>query len=107
MEGKVAVVTGGSRGIGLEIAEVFLQSGAKVAVLASSADSVAKALAHLQERYASPVMGVACNVADLEEVTAAMGKIEAELGPVRFSLTTLVSQGMRCFSEWVRTSGMR
>jgi|LSQX01.2.fsa_nt_gb 3-oxoacyl-[acyl-carrier protein] reductase len=83
MEGKVAVVTGGSRGIGLEIAEVFLQSGAKVAVLASSADSVAKALAHLQERYASPVMGVACNVADLEEVTAAMGKIEAELGPIQ------------------------
>ncbi len=83
MEGKVAVVTGGSRGIGLEIAEVFLQSGAKVAVLASSADSVAKALAHLQERYASSVMGVACNVADLEEVTAAMGKIKAELGPIQ------------------------
>lgn len=47
-ENKVAVVTGGSRGIGLAIAERFAQEGARVCVTANE-KSVHDAAAHMRE----------------------------------------------------------
>lgn len=82
VEGKVAVVTGGSRGIGLEIAETFLQSQAKTAIIASNPESLNKTLATLQKKYNTPSVGVACDVSNLKEVEAAIGQIESELGLV-------------------------
>lgn len=46
---KVAIITGGTRGIGLETARVFLENGAKVIIFGSREASVNKALAELKE----------------------------------------------------------
>jgi len=49
LEGKVAVVTGGTRGIGLEIVKTFLEIKAKVALLGSKEETVTKAIQELKE----------------------------------------------------------
>lgn len=51
LEGKVAVVTGSSRGIGFAVADKFLANGAKVAILGSREESATKAIDKLKENY--------------------------------------------------------
>lgn len=50
LEGQVAVVTGGSRGLGLQIAEGLGEMGARVAITARRADELNEAVAHLAGR---------------------------------------------------------
>ena len=50
LEGKKAVVTGGTRGIGFAIVETFLKNGASVALFGSRQETVDKALAKLKEQ---------------------------------------------------------
>ncbi len=58
LKGKVAVVTGGTRGIGFATVKKFLENGATVAVLGSRKETVEKALAQLKEENPSyPVVG--------------------------------------------------
>ena len=49
LEGKVAMVTGGTRGIGFATVKTFLDNGAKVALCGSRMETVDKALAELKE----------------------------------------------------------
>ena len=59
LEGKVAIVTGGTRGIGLSIVRKFLNAGAKVALCGSKQESVEKALGILKEENPEfPVIGM-------------------------------------------------
>ena len=51
LEGKVAIITGSSRGIGYAIADKFLENGAKVVVLGSREESASKACEKLAEKY--------------------------------------------------------
>ena len=47
--GKVALVTGGSRGLGLQLAEALAEMGANLALSARKGDELAEAKAHLQD----------------------------------------------------------
>ncbi|MFC6154312.1 SDR family oxidoreductase [Nocardioides yefusunii] len=62
LDGKVAVVTGASRGIGLGIAERLVAEGVKVVITARKADALAEAVAHLGGPEVA--LGVAGNAAD-------------------------------------------
>ena len=48
LTGKVALITGGSRGLGLQMAEALGEMGAKLAITARKADELAEAKAHLE-----------------------------------------------------------
>src|SRR3954465_14288419 len=50
LDGQVAVVTGGSRGLGLQMAEALGEMGCRVVITARKADELAAAQAHLQGR---------------------------------------------------------
>ena len=49
LQNKIAVVTGGTRGIGYAIVQKFLQNGAKVVLLGSREETVVKAVTSLKE----------------------------------------------------------
>lgn len=69
LENKVAIVTGGSRGIGLATVKAFLREGASVILTASSKESAEKAVARLKEKDPeAKVSGIGPNLASLSEV---------------------------------------
>ncbi len=81
VDGKVAIVTGGTRGIGFTIVEEFLKNGAKVALCGSRQETVDKALAKLVEAgYTDSVMGICPNLTDADSVAEAFGKVVDKFG---------------------------
>lgn len=69
LEGKVAVVTGGNRGIGRAIALAMARAGASVAIAARNEDSLGSVAAELQT-VGPPCLAVRCDVADPASVDA-------------------------------------
>ncbi len=79
---KVAVVTGGGRGIGQEIARMLAAEGAKVAVVSRSESSCGKAAEEINALYPGSAKAYAVDVADHAAVQELAKKIAEELGTV-------------------------
>lgn len=83
LEGKVAIITGSSRGIGYAVAEKFLDNGAKVAVLGSREESANKALASLSEKYDQEnFKGYWPKLTDEESVKEFVEKVLSDFGKI-------------------------
>ncbi len=83
LEGKVAIVTGGTRGIGYAIVKKFLNNGAKVVFFGSRQETVDKALASLKEENANyDVMGLFPNLSSEEEVRKAFEEVKNKYGKI-------------------------
>ena len=78
LKDKVAVITGGSRGIGFATVERFLQEGATVILTASSQSSADQAVAKLKEKYPqASVAGISPELTSLNSVRAAFRNVVA------------------------------
>ena len=81
LKGKTAVVTGGTRGIGMAIVKKFLDNGAKVALCGSRQETVDKALEELKKDYPEDsLMGIWPDLADAEAVAAAFTQVRERFG---------------------------
>jgi 3-oxoacyl-[acyl-carrier protein] reductase len=79
LKGKVAVVTGGSRGIGFAIAEAFLRQGASVVISGSSRDHLDAATKKLSS-YSGRVSAVQADVRRYEDVEGLMATAARDFG---------------------------
>ena len=77
---RVAVVTGGARGIGLAIGRWFLDHGHRVALLDIDADTLAAAAAHLADE--ARVLALPCDVSDPAQVDAAVARVAGRFGRI-------------------------
>lgn len=81
LEGKVAVVTGGTRGIGLETVRVFKENKAQVILFGSRSESVEKAVEELKNEGLE-VKGYYPNLNDYDDVKGVMEQIVKEYGHI-------------------------
>jgi gluconate 5-dehydrogenase len=81
LEGKVALVTGASYGIGFAIAEGLASAGAKIVFNDINDDLVAKGVSAYKEAGIEAA-GYVCDVTDEDAVTALVAKIESEVGVI-------------------------
>lgn len=77
LRNKIVLITGGSKGLGLACARVFLAEGARIALVSRSQANLDAARALLGEVYT-----VATDLVDAEAALAMVEQVEAQLGPV-------------------------
>jgi NAD(P)-dependent dehydrogenase (short-subunit alcohol dehydrogenase family) len=88
MTGKTVVITGSTKGIGLEIAKGFRACGARTVISSNLQDDIDAALESLR-REGLDVEGAVCDLRDTESVRTFAERIQAQLGAV----DTLVAHG--------------
>jgi 7-alpha-hydroxysteroid dehydrogenase len=81
LDGKTAVITGGSRGIGAAIATAFAEVGADVVIAARSAESLAEVVQRV-EAHGQKAVAVACDLDDLSNLQRLIDAAVTDLGGV-------------------------
>ena len=79
LRGRVAVVTGGGRGLGLEMADALAEQGAHVALLDLAPPD--RAAAELGERRGVPVVALGADVTSEDDLDTALDRVREALGP--------------------------
>lgn len=96
LKDQIAVVTGGSRGIGYAVVRAFLKEGAEVVLCASRSETAERAVSQLKaELPEARVWGIWPSLEDPEQVRTAFDRIGAEHGGSTSWSTTRGSQRAR------------
>src|SRR5688572_16114963 len=82
LSGKVAIVTGGSRGIGLATATALAGAGAKVVVSARKPEPLEQAATHIREQTGADVLALVAHTGEDAAVSALVDKTVAVFGGV-------------------------
>jgi NAD(P)-dependent dehydrogenase (short-subunit alcohol dehydrogenase family) len=81
IKGKVALITGGSRGLGLEIARRICEQGGRVAILARDTDELGRAKADLASR-GGEVLSIPCDLLDAAQIQSAVQQAIERFGKI-------------------------
>jgi len=82
LSNKVAIVTGGTKGIGRAIAETLVTAGAGVAITARNEDEIGATVAELKKLGAGTAAGYVCDVRDYVRVNSVVAEVAKEFGGV-------------------------
>jgi len=82
MDDRVAIITGGSRGLGAAMADALAEAGANVVVASRDAEKVQAVAEQLQSAYGQVCRGHRCDVTDPRQVEALVAQVMAEFGHV-------------------------
>jgi 3-hydroxybutyrate dehydrogenase len=80
LQNRLALITGGGRGIGRAIAHAFAREGAHVAVAARTSEQVERVATELTDQFQVHATAIACDVSDGNSVTAMFGKVDEAFG---------------------------
>jgi NAD(P)-dependent dehydrogenase (short-subunit alcohol dehydrogenase family) len=81
LDGQVALITGGSRGLGLQMAEALGEMGCKVAISARKADELAEAKKHLESKGIT-VLTIVSDLQKIDRIPALVDEVINGLGPI-------------------------
>ena len=70
MQNETAIITGATSGIGKKLAEAFLREGCKVVVSSRNPAKVAETVAEFKKQFGDNVIGIPCDVSDIEQCKA-------------------------------------
>jgi NAD(P)-dependent dehydrogenase (short-subunit alcohol dehydrogenase family) len=82
LNGRVAIVTGSTKGIGRAMAEGLASAGATVVVSSRRPDACKKVAAEIRETTGSSVLGLACHVGDWDAVGVFVAEVKDRLGHI-------------------------
>lgn len=82
LKGKVAVVTGGSLGIGRAVTEAFAAEGVRVAIVSRSRGKLEEVAAEISAQYGVEVFAAPADVSNTEQVNAMMEQVAAHFGRI-------------------------
>ena len=98
LAGSAAVVTGGSKGMGLAIAQTLAAEGARVAVMARSRGPLDDAVESLHTAGAADAVGISADMADADSISAAFETVRGRWGELN-SLVHTIGPGDGYFEE--------
>ena len=87
--GSTAVVTGGSKGMGLAIAETLAAEGASVAVMARGRDALDAAVASLRAAGAPDAVGISVDMSDADSIAAGFSEVADRWGRLNALVHTI------------------
>ena len=82
LDNKVAIVTGGNRGLGREMARALADVGAQVAIVSRSTERSQRAAADIQASTGATCRGYECDVVDPAQVTALVNQVLTDFGQI-------------------------
>jgi NAD(P)-dependent dehydrogenase (short-subunit alcohol dehydrogenase family) len=82
LDGKVAIITGGSKGLGLSMAEAFAACGARVAICGRNGADAEQAAARIAARFETQTIGAACDVTDAEQLQEFVDRVIGEFSKI-------------------------
>ena len=109
LKGKVALITGGGRGIGKAVALAYAQEGARVAICARTASEIEQAAAEIRGRKAE-CEGWTCDVSSEESAKEMVAQVPKKFGRIDVLVTPTVPipppthRGMKTCSAVFRTT---